>query len=204
MARRGRKRQLDAESLYWQLLLSGTGTVEACKAAGIGRKTGHQSSIAGHQGTVEQGHSHLGKLSPSPPSGRSVVTEGRVPHDSLAERAAYPASPRWHVSHETIYQALYHGGKGGLSRQLTAETAPCPGVHQARHAPDAPGRRHGPSDRALDRAAGPQPRHQPGPALRGVPLPHPRPRSKLHQLLRCRLRVHRHHDPARRRPGAAD
>ena len=27
MARRERKRQLDAESLYWQLLLSGTGTV---------------------------------------------------------------------------------------------------------------------------------------------------------------------------------
>src|ERR1022692_2551292 len=42
MARRGRKRQLDAESLYWQLLLSGTGTVEACKVAGIGRKTGYR------------------------------------------------------------------------------------------------------------------------------------------------------------------
>jgi hypothetical protein len=27
MARRGRKRQLDAESLYWQLILSGMGTV---------------------------------------------------------------------------------------------------------------------------------------------------------------------------------
>jgi transposase, IS30 family len=40
MARRGRKRQLDTESLYWQLLLSGSGTVEACKAVGIGRKTG--------------------------------------------------------------------------------------------------------------------------------------------------------------------
>src|ERR1019366_6895294 len=46
---------------------------------------GHPSSIAGHQGTVEHGHGHLGKLSPSPPSGRSVVTEGRVPHDSLAD-----------------------------------------------------------------------------------------------------------------------
>jgi IS30 family transposase len=23
------------------------------------------------------------------------------------------------MTHETIYQALYHGGKGGLSRQLT-------------------------------------------------------------------------------------
>jgi IS30 family transposase len=34
-------------------------------------------------------------------------------------REAYPDRPRWHVCHETIYQALYHGGKGGLSRQLT-------------------------------------------------------------------------------------
>src|SRR5262249_31980703 len=33
--------------------------------------------------------------------------------------AAYPGRPGWHVCHETIYQALYHGGKGGLSRQLT-------------------------------------------------------------------------------------
>jgi transposase, IS30 family len=42
MARRGRKRQLDAESLYWQLILSGMGTVAACKEVGIGRKTGYR------------------------------------------------------------------------------------------------------------------------------------------------------------------
>ena len=42
MARRGRKRQLDAESLYWQLILSGLGTVAACKEVGIGRKTGYR------------------------------------------------------------------------------------------------------------------------------------------------------------------
>jgi IS30 family transposase len=34
-------------------------------------------------------------------------------------RRTYPEQPRWHVCHETIYQAIYHGGKGGLSRQLT-------------------------------------------------------------------------------------
>lgn len=34
-------------------------------------------------------------------------------------RRTYPDHPGWHVCHETIYQALYHGGKGGLSRQLT-------------------------------------------------------------------------------------
>jgi hypothetical protein len=35
MARRGRKRQLDVESGYWQLLLSGVGTVEACRLVGV-------------------------------------------------------------------------------------------------------------------------------------------------------------------------
>ena len=34
-------------------------------------------------------------------------------------RGAYPKRTEWHVCHETIYQALYHGGRGGLSRQLT-------------------------------------------------------------------------------------
>jgi IS30 family transposase len=40
MGRRGRKRQLEVESRYWQLVLSGTGTVEACRLVGITRKTG--------------------------------------------------------------------------------------------------------------------------------------------------------------------
>jgi IS30 family transposase len=34
-------------------------------------------------------------------------------------RETYPDRPEWHLCHETIYQALYHGGKGGLSRTLT-------------------------------------------------------------------------------------
>jgi IS30 family transposase len=34
-------------------------------------------------------------------------------------RRAFPERPAWHVCHETIYQALYNGRKGGLSRQLT-------------------------------------------------------------------------------------
>lgn len=36
-------------------------------------------------------------------------------------RTVYSDQPSWHVCHETIYQALYHGGKGGLSRTLTAK-----------------------------------------------------------------------------------
>lgn len=42
MARRGRKRRLGIEDEYWQLILAGVGTVEACKLVGIGRKTGYR------------------------------------------------------------------------------------------------------------------------------------------------------------------
>jgi len=42
MGRRGRKRQLDVETRYWQLLASGMGTVEACRRVGITRKTGYR------------------------------------------------------------------------------------------------------------------------------------------------------------------
>lgn len=42
MARRGRKRQLEVEARYWELLASGVGTVAACRGAGITRKTGYR------------------------------------------------------------------------------------------------------------------------------------------------------------------
>ena len=42
MARRGRKRRLELESRYWQLLLAGAGTFKACEIVGIGRKTGYR------------------------------------------------------------------------------------------------------------------------------------------------------------------
>jgi IS30 family transposase len=34
-------------------------------------------------------------------------------------RQAHPDQPGWHICHETIYQALYLGGRGGLRRHLT-------------------------------------------------------------------------------------
>lgn len=34
-------------------------------------------------------------------------------------RETYPGRPAWHLCPETIHQAPYHGGKGGLSRTLT-------------------------------------------------------------------------------------
>jgi transposase, IS30 family len=45
-------------------------------------------------------------------------------------RAAFPDRPDWHVCHETIYQALYQGGKGGLSRQLHPPAAHRPAAAQ--------------------------------------------------------------------------
>ena len=42
MARRGRKRQLEVEAEYWRLVTTGVGTVAACAAVGITRKTGYR------------------------------------------------------------------------------------------------------------------------------------------------------------------
>jgi transposase, IS30 family len=42
LARRGRKRRLGIEDEYWQLILAGMGTVEACRLVGVGRKTGYR------------------------------------------------------------------------------------------------------------------------------------------------------------------
>jgi transposase, IS30 family len=42
MGRRGRKRQLEVETEYWQLLKAGVGTVAACHIVGVTRKTGYR------------------------------------------------------------------------------------------------------------------------------------------------------------------
>lgn len=42
MGRRGRKRVIEREQAYWQLLSEGMGTAEACRQLGIGRKTGYR------------------------------------------------------------------------------------------------------------------------------------------------------------------
>ncbi len=73
MARRGRKRQLDAETLYWKLLQSGVGTVEARKIVGIGRKTGYRRR-------AENGGLPPGRLAESARSGRylSLLERQRI------------------------------------------------------------------------------------------------------------------------------
>jgi hypothetical protein len=194
MARRGRKRRLDAETLYWQLVLSGTGTVEACRVVGIGRKTGYRwraehggvpptqvtedarsnryLSLLERQRIATLRRDGLGVRAIAEQLGRAPSTISRelrrnvlqhdraydadLAHSRARDRArrprrgrlladgelraliqakleldwspeqiaawlrrTFPDQASWHVCHETIYQALYYGGKGGLSRQLT-------------------------------------------------------------------------------------
>jgi transposase, IS30 family len=55
-------------------------------------------------------------------AGRDTLELERSPEQIAAHlRQAYPDRPAWHLCHETIYQALYHGGKSGLSRTLTTK-----------------------------------------------------------------------------------
>src|SRR6266700_3267209 len=89
-------------------------------------------------------------------------------------------------------------------RHCAAEAHVRPGVHRARHPPDAPRRRHREPHWRMGRAAGPQPRPHPRRAVRELPVPYPRPRIKLHPILRRRLPGKRHQDPADRCPGFPD
>lgn len=194
MGRRGRKRQLDVEARYWQLLLSGIGTVQACRMVGITRKTGYRwraenggippvriaeaarsnryLSLLERQRIATLRGQGLGvreiarRIDRSPATVSRELRRNTRPHDKAYDgdlahararqrtrrprrgklnldselrdvvqgkleldwspeqiaqhlRRAFPDRSDWHICHETIYQALYHGGRGGLSRQLS-------------------------------------------------------------------------------------
>ena len=51
-------------------------------------------------------------------------------------RSAYPDRSAWHVCHETIYQALYHGTRRGLHRRLTARLRTGRSMRRRRRRPD--------------------------------------------------------------------
>lgn len=65
-------------------------------------------------------------------------------------RATYPDRPEWHLCHETIYQGLYHGGKGGLSRTWTTELRTGRPLRQRRRIPVVPTPRFVAPGRLLD------------------------------------------------------
>ncbi|WP_205315281.1 IS30 family transposase [Nonomuraea lactucae] len=212
MAIRGPKRRLEIESEYWRLILSGVGTVEACKQVGIGRKTGYRwraengglpparmaesarsdryLSLLERQRIATLRERGLGVREIARRLGRSPSTNsrelrrntsehdrggydgdlahararqrmrrprrGRVLQDAelRAEiqaklelewspeqiaahlRRSFPDRPNWHLCHETIYQAIYHGGRGGLSRQLTAKLRTGRPLRRRRRRPD--------------------------------------------------------------------
>jgi IS30 family transposase len=212
MALRGRKRQLEVEAEYWRLVTSGVGTVAACAAVGITRKTGyrwraesgglppdrlgevgrsgrylsrlerqriatlrregfsireiakildrHPSSISrelrrntsAHDGGRYDGdlaHARARQRARRPRSNRlsreealrrivqSLLQEEWSPEQIAAHlRRVYPDRPSWHLCHETIYQALYHGGKGGLSRTLTRKLRTGRPLRKRRRRPD--------------------------------------------------------------------
>ena len=91
-ARRGRKRQLDAETLYWQLIQSGTETVGACRIVGTGRKTGYRWR-------AENGGLPPALLAESARSGRylSLLERQHVVSGRARQLAPRPPAPcgRW-------------------------------------------------------------------------------------------------------------
>ncbi len=197
MGRRGRKRRLGVEDEYWQLIVLGVGTVEACRRVGVGRKTGYRwraergglpplrvaetarglrylsllerqriATLRGQDFSIREISRRLGRA-PSTISRelrRNVAVrdvggyDGDLAHARARQREQaarvrdgrlvsnqelralvieklelewspeqiaawlrqqYPERPELWVCHETIYQALYHGGRGALSRKLT-------------------------------------------------------------------------------------
>jgi IS30 family transposase len=67
----------------------------------------------------------------------TIVLELKWSPEQIAAwlRRTYPDLTGWHVCHAATFQAIYHGGKGGLSRQLTQRRASddrCAGAADAR------------------------------------------------------------------------
>ena len=51
-------------------------------------------------------------------------------------RVSFPDRPSWHLCHETIYQALYRGSRGGLNRRLTKRLRTRRPLRKRRRRPD--------------------------------------------------------------------
>jgi transposase, IS30 family len=71
-----------------------------------------------------------------------AVVQDRLEHEWSPEQIAahlrleFPDQPSWHLCHETIYQALYRGSRGGLSRQLTKRLRTGRPLRKRRRRPD--------------------------------------------------------------------
>ena len=212
MGIRGRKRRLVLEDEYWALILTGVGTVEACRMVGIGRKTGYRwrAELGGlapaRRAEAQPSKRYLSllereRIAVLRRQGLSMRTIairlGRAPstisrelrrntaahdrggydpvlaharartaarrhrpgvlaHDEELRRVVqskleldwspqqiavwlrieYPHRREWHVCHETIYQALYHGARRGLHRRLTTRLRTGRSMRRRRRRPD--------------------------------------------------------------------
>lgn len=86
----------------------------------------YNAGVAHHSAVIARSRVRAGKL--CDPWLRATVVAGLNAKHSPVQvssrlRLDYPNDPEKHVSHETIYQALYVQGKGALRHELTVEKA---------------------------------------------------------------------------------
>jgi IS30 family transposase len=100
--------------------------------ATISRELRRNTAVHDHSYDGDLAHARARERARRPRGGRLLVDQELRAHveaklelewspEQIANwlRVTYPDQPSWHVCHETIYQALYLGGRGGLRRQLT-------------------------------------------------------------------------------------
>jgi hypothetical protein len=121
MARRGRKRKLHVEPEYWRLVLSGVGTVEACRTVGIGHKTGDRwrAEHGGHPPEKLGEHERSGRyLSLLERQRIATLHERGLGVREIADRLSRAAST---ISRELRGNTLIHNraGRGDHARMVT-------------------------------------------------------------------------------------
>ncbi|MFV0433840.1 MAG: IS30 family transposase [Leucobacter sp.] len=100
--------------------------IESGRGRGETREFRYHSGVAHHHALRDRRRLRSGKLDSA--ELRAVViaalNEKHSPQQVAGRlRAQYPDRPELHVSHETIYQALYVQGRGALRHELTVEKA---------------------------------------------------------------------------------
>src|SRR5438093_8042253 len=119
---------------YFQLMQQGYSSKEACRIVGIDARTGQKWRNGRHaSGRQKKAVPPIYQEAPPPAGPSRYLREADRIHiaDRLREKAAvraiaaelgrsirFPDRPEMHVTHETVYQALYVQGRGELRREL--------------------------------------------------------------------------------------
>jgi transposase, IS30 family len=105
---------------------------------------GYRAFVAHHRATERARRPKAFKLGRHPRLARRVerwLEKGWSPEQIAARlRKDHPHDPRWWVSHEAIYRALYVQGRGGLRKELTSHLRR--GRARRRTGPERKGRFH--------------------------------------------------------------